>query len=76
MCVDLGVMDLVFKSWCFSFILLSNKLLTQAFYYVSRFLGLALISRAVLLFHVMLAGAPTIWGLDWVGTSKMTHSLL
>lgn len=74
--MDLGVMDLVFKSWCFSFILLCNKLLkTQAFYYVSRSLGLALISKVVLLFHVMLAGAPTIWGLDWVGTSKMTHSL-
>lgn len=30
-------MDLIFKSWCFSFTLLCNKLLqTQTFYYVSR----------------------------------------
>lgn len=31
-------MDLILKSWCFSFTLLCNKLLQiQAFYYVSRF---------------------------------------
>lgn len=47
----------------------------QAFYYVSRFHGLALINKEVLLLHVMRAGAAAVWGLDRFGRFKITYSV-
>lgn len=41
-----------------------------AFYYVSRFSGLALINKEVLLLHVMIAGAAPFGGLIGLEGSK------
>lgn len=38
-------------------------------------LWLAGLSRVALLFHMILAGATVIWGLDWAGTNKMAHAM-